>query len=332
VLILQGGVPKSGNLWLYKIIQGICKRAGIERRCFIQSHAIYPEALTWELSHADQANVDSLDIGPDGCFFRVSDVFREKIEDIDDYLGQCSHVWTHSSICDRSFDVLPKFDKIIYIIRDPRDVAISMSRYVFTPHVRRNHPAHYEKDPDSFLAHGLDGLLREWVQHVGAHLKHLSELNIYIVFYERLLASFDSELMGILDDLGLSLSEQDRREIQAEVSFAEMRAKDPGHVRKGQSTGWVTTLTDKQKCMADRIVGRMLSLLNYSLGDEGQAKLPGLPNSIDPAALQAAIACSERSVGDEVGRILRFLLSDRSLRVKWNRVRNWAPEKLRRRR
>jgi hypothetical protein len=63
LLLLQSGLPKSGNYWLYKILQEILTKDGV----------------------------------------------------------------THH--------------KIVYIIRDPRDVALSTAKFVFTPFMQEQHPA-----------------------------------------------------------------------------------------------------------------------------------------------------------------------------------------------
>jgi hypothetical protein len=50
----------------------------------------------------------------------------------------------------RSMEVLPLFDKIVYLIREPRDIAVSLSRFVFTSHVQRNwvaQPGSSERSP-----------------------------------------------------------------------------------------------------------------------------------------------------------------------------------------
>ncbi|NJM16702.1 MAG: sulfotransferase domain-containing protein, partial [Bacteroidales bacterium] len=40
----------------------------------------------------------------------------------------------------RCYSVFPKFDKIVYIVRDPRDVALSMARFQFTPYMQTYYP------------------------------------------------------------------------------------------------------------------------------------------------------------------------------------------------
>ena len=149
------------------------------------------------------------------------------------------------------------------------------------------------------------------------------------MFYERLLADFDSELLKLLGYLEISLSEDDRQRIKEETSFQTMRRESPNHVQKGKSSGWTAALTESQKVMTQRTAGKMLKLLNYRLaeGDDVDSVLPELPDSINPSEIDEAVACSRRGPVGEVVRVIGFLLSDRSFRIKWNRIREWSTGK-----
>lgn len=314
--ILQTGEAKSGNLWLYKILQNIIHCAGLENPSFIQNHPIHDLAKTWDLSYKEQADIDVLDIEPHQCFYRISSVFRMPIEDIDDYIHQCSHVWTHSLFCERSLSVLPKFDKVVYIIRDPRDVAISRSRFAFTPYMLKYYP-HGVTDPDSFLELSLDGTVRRWVQHVGGYLKHKDDLHIYVVFYERLLRSFDTELSHLLRYLDIKLDEKAIDHIKREVDFTTMKTENPDHVRRGRSGEWAQLFTDEQKRQVVSIAGPMLKLLNYLVGeDQVNSLLPCLPAQLSSNQIEKAIAYSSpsharsmrRMFMEKVKRIFKFII------------------------
>ncbi|NJO71820.1 MAG: sulfotransferase domain-containing protein [Oscillatoriales cyanobacterium RM1_1_9] len=169
---------------------------------------------------------------------RISTLFQEKIIDIDDYICQCSQVWTHSPVNSLASKILSKFDKVIYIIRDPRDVAISYSRFAFTEHKLNNSPSHYEPDPETYLENQLDQMSRYWVYHVGSYLKHQERLNIYPIFYEQLLHSFDSELIKLLKYLEIELNSSVMAQIKQEVSFTTMQRQSPNHLRQGTSRQW----------------------------------------------------------------------------------------------
>lgn len=323
--ILQAGVPKSGNYWIYNIIASIARHGGIKPKSFIQNHPIHRVAQTWELSFAGQSNMDFLTIESHGCYFRISAVFRERIQDIDDYIRQCSHVWTHSGINRYSREILAKFDKIVYIIRDPRDVAISYSKFAFTPHKLKNHPPHYEKDPASYLAHNLDAMTRKWVQHVGGYLQYRDTGQIYPIFYERLLHSFDTELLGLSTYLGIDLDQNAIDQIKNEVAFSTMKQKSPSHLRKGKTGEWRQGLTGAQKRQVEQIAGPMLALLNYPVS-EADDSLPYLPPELSHDGLKRAIAPSEPTIGLRLKQIYDFATSTRTLKAKASLVRDWTWE------
>lgn len=328
MVILQAGVPKSGNYWLYRIVRESLAQAGVPHRSFVQRHPIHAEAQSWELSFQGQADMDFLVIEPEGCSFRISALYREPLADVAAYVGQCRQVWTHSGFCERSRRVLPLFDRVVYLIRDPRDVALSYARFAFTPHKLKNHPPHHEKDPESFLAHRFDGMVRDWVQHVGGYLRHREALGIHVVFYERLLHHFDEELEALLTYLGLELDAAQIREVTERVTFAHMKRHSPDHLRKGRSGQWVDALTPEQQAHAERVAGPMLELLGYPVEAPATAERgPALPGAVDPEALERAIAASERSAMEEVQRVAGFLLSDRSWRAKTDRMRSWVRER-----
>lgn len=330
--ILHAGIHKSGNFWLSRILRRINHHAGREHSSWVQRHPIHATALTWQLSYAGQADMDFMSILPDGCYWRISDVYRERVENVDEYVRACSHVWCHSPIIPRSLEVLPLFDKIVYLIRDPRDIAVSLSRFVFTPHVRRNWPPHFEKDPESFLKHALDGELRDWVAHVGGWLSIRPRIPFHVVFYERLRHDFDAEVQDLLGYLEVDLPDRAVDAIRHEVSFEIMHGSDPDHVRKGRTREWVRALSERQKVHAIRVAGGMLELLRYPIAadaDEGSLNdLPRLPRRIDADLLKRAVAQAERGPLDEVRRVAGFVLGDRSLQVKANRVRLWARDTL----
>src|SRR5690554_1785514 len=162
--ILQSGVPKCGNFWLYQIIQKTLQRAGRPSFSYIEGHPIYELAKTWDLNFPDQAKIDVLEITDLQLSYRISSIFRMPIADFPEYLSKTNHVWTHSPVCKRSGDVFRQMDKIIYIIRDPRDRAISAARYYCSDYMLKYFPQE-EGDLTQFLSKNFDRLMEEWVWH-----------------------------------------------------------------------------------------------------------------------------------------------------------------------
>ena len=69
MLILQSVMAKSGNFWLYKIIQSFFKHYEIVAKNFIQSQDIYQEVQNWDLSFKGYADIDVINIEPKKVFF-----------------------------------------------------------------------------------------------------------------------------------------------------------------------------------------------------------------------------------------------------------------------
>ncbi|TPE46268.1 sulfotransferase domain-containing protein [Pontibacter mangrovi] len=260
--ILQGGAPKCGNFWLYQILQQVMQRSGHTVTSFIQRQPIYELAKTWELNYPSQASIDVLDVTDLQYSYRISSIFRMPLESIADYVEQTDHVWTHSPICKRSGELFSLFDKKVYIVRDPRDRAISAAKYYTSEYMLKYYPQELT-DPQQYLEAHFEELMLEWVWHVFDHLRYSREHNIHIAFYEGFLLDFQGELARLLDYLEVDLSEKEREELQEAMSFATLKSKNPKHLKKGQSGYWMDQLTDAQAEQADVIAGPLIRCLNY---------------------------------------------------------------------
>ena len=313
MLLLQSGLPKSGNLWLHKIIQESLRLGGTELKSFVQSQPIYQEAKTWP-GFSEQAGIDFIEVDSDSCFFRKG-AFRQPIVNLDDYLSQCTHVWTHALWIPHCDQVFSKFDKIIYIVRDPRDVVVSASKYYFTPFMLAQHPQQ-ETDAETFLKHRLYEQMITWVQHLGGYLLHAEEFRIHFVFYERLLHDFDNEYARLLSYLGMHLSGEGISQVKESTRFENMKKQNPHHLRKGEAGGWVNVLIPKQVRQVVKISGSMMEILSYPLtGPEGTA-LPCMPTQIDRDQVRRAISTARGSLGDKLRYAWGFATSRRPFSEK----------------
>lgn len=314
MMLLQSGFPKSGNYWLYKILHNMLLESGIQIKSYARSHPIYEEARTWPYFE-DQAGIDYLEIEPDGLVFRKGS-FTEPIPDLQAYLSRCTHVWTHSYWQPECEQVFGAFDGIVYIIRDPRDVLISASRYFFTPFMQSQHQA-VDNSPEEYLHSHLGEVLLSWVQHVGGYLQNLEAYNIYPVFYERLLADLPGELRKLGQYLGTPLNDTALTNIEQKVTFDSMQSESPHHVRKGRANQWRYGLDAAQQQQAEQIAGAMLDLLSYPrASDPNEAGIPVLPSNLDKQALQAAIAESRGGIARQASLALQFLTSRRPIKEK----------------
>jgi len=294
--IIQIGAAKSGNYWLYNILQNILNRSGTQYTSYIESQPIHSIAKSWDLSYKEQADIDVLDIEPNQYYYRISSIYRMPIDDIDAYLDQTNHVWSHSAFCGKSRHVFKKFDKIVYLIRDPRDRAISAAKFRYTAYGQKYY-APNESDPESWLDNRFEKLISGWVSHVEGYLQHRKDLNIHVVFYERFLHTFDQEFSNLLNYLDLEVNSKAYESIKEKVQFASMKSENPQHVRKGNSGYWIRSLTDRQKKKAVRFAGPMLKYLGYQLNESSEKEyLPEVPRDVHSPELKKALNHSNRAL------------------------------------
>lgn len=262
--ILQSGAPKCGNFWLYQIIQKTLQRTGQKSLSHIEQHPIYPLAQTWDLNFPDQAKIDVLEITDLQLSYRISSIFKMPILDLSHYLSKTNHVWTHSPICKRSGELFRQMDKIVYIIRDPRDRAISAAKYYCSDYMLKYFPQE-ERDPSRFLYKNFDRLINEWVWHVWDHLRYSHQYQIHVTFYENWLDDFKGELRALMDYLGLRLPEEEKADLEKALSFETLKKTNPNHLRKGKAGDWLDVLTEEQVARAETLAGPLMDFLNYGL-------------------------------------------------------------------
>ncbi|CAN5270628.1 hypothetical protein BH23BAC1_BH23BAC1_51650 [soil metagenome] len=277
--ILQSGVPKCGNFWLYQIIQQILIRSGRSNSSFIEKQPVYSLAKDWDLNFPEQSRIDVLEITDLQLSYRISRIFQMPIDKIEQYILQTSHVWTHSPVCKRSGEVFINFDKIIYIIRDPRDRALSAAKYYCSDYMLKYFPQE-ERDPDKFLEKNFDKLMHEWVWHVFDYLRLNAQYKIHILFYEKFLWEFQQELENLLRYLEISLDSGIRSSIEETVSFEKLKLKNPKHLNKGTYGYWKDKLSDEHIAKAEVIAGPLLKALGYS-SDRGQPNIKSHPSGVD---------------------------------------------------
>ena len=263
--VLQNGYPKCGNQWLYEIITRALAAAGLPQSSYLSQLPVSDGLQKLDMLHGKQgreAQKDVISIEEHGCFVQVRSVFRWPINDLDDYVDQCSHVWSHSAWTSKTADVYGRFEKVIYILRDPRDVACSMSRFMFAEYNLLHRPHGYS-DPDSWLADNFESMLKQWQDHVIPHLVQAEAMNLHIIFYENLYRDFDHEFSRLLNYLGISLNDSDITAIRDDVSFGTMKNQFSEHLQKGGFGGWKKRLSDRQVDLCAGRLGALLKSIGY---------------------------------------------------------------------
>ncbi|MEM1168086.1 MAG: sulfotransferase domain-containing protein [Cyanobacteria bacterium P01_H01_bin.35] len=280
--ILKIGLPKSGNFWLHTILHNIIDYSDVRYESFIENQPIYELAKTWDMNQLKgQIDINFFDITRNAAFYRIGNIFRYPVDNIDDYINSSTFVWTHAQMSDNVLKTIIKFDKLIYIIRDPRDVLVSWSNFVFSTYIQRYYPFLIvdENNPESYLNNNLTIIVYDWINHIGGYLTHQNDLNIYFVFYERLLHNFDHELDKILEYLEIDLDDQAKGKIKEKVSLNSMKKESPNHIRKGKLGQWVDIFADVQKEEVLEIATPLLQLLNYPVNSQIDT-LPELPEKL----------------------------------------------------
>jgi len=276
VAILQAGFKKSGNFWLWTIIEECLKQAGVPPRSYIQKQPIYQLAKDWDLAFEGQAGIDFLHIFPEREQVQIVPVYFWPVDDLDDYIKQTTHVWTDSPMRTGSLAKFKAFSKVVYIVRDPRDVAISYHRFANNEF----HKRFFATKTMSITAH------QDWGIHVLSFLIAQSSLKPHIIFYERLLTEWDQELDRLLAYLELDLGAQQRKAVGAATSFGAMKPKNNLHLAKGLAYGWVRELDEKQRADFTNVHDTLLKLLDYPMTEaEAEAgKMPRVPTEAEVAA------------------------------------------------
>ncbi len=277
--ILQISPPKAGSYWLHTILKSILEKNQHPISSHIQQQPVYDQLKKKKLSFKEQAGVDMLDIEEDGNYCRVSSIFREKIEDLKGYTSNATLAWTHSTYCNKTPEIFQHFDKKIIIVRDPRDRALSASRFAFTHYMQKHYPSTYSS-PEESLEGEYERLLAQWVWFYGNYLLHHVELDLHFIFYERLLNDFQNELEKLLKYLDVSLSPSEKAEIEEKVSFSNMKEKSPRHLQKGKSRKWVDQLSNERKRKAVEKAGFLMELFDYPLTDSGKETIPAFPDEV----------------------------------------------------
>ncbi|XP_031239681.1 sulfotransferase 6B1-like [Mastomys coucha] len=172
-----------------------------------------------------------------------------------------------------NYEMLPvtvkqKQCKIIYIVRNPKDTAVSMFHYY-----RDNPNLPSTETWAAFLELFLKGdvVYGSWFDHVLGWEEHKNNKNVLFLFYEEMKKDFVKSLKKITAFLGIDVNDSEMGKIARSTSFSEMKNKaakencDPNHVicaltsdrnlvfRKGVVGDWINYFTPKQNRVFDEL-------------------------------------------------------------------------------
>jgi hypothetical protein len=173
------------------------------------------------------------------------------------------------------------YRKVIYLVRDVRDVALSE----FAIGKELGLLRYYEiYEFDNFLEPFLNGSIdryRTWPDHVISYLDSplAKNGNLLVLRFEDLRKNPEEHLRRILEFLGVRAGQEDIRRAIAHNTVEKMRAKEDTSqamrkssgeegrfVRRGSVGGWRESFTEKQVRLVDQYAGRVLELMGYPKG------------------------------------------------------------------
>jgi hypothetical protein len=170
----------------------------------------------------------------------------------------------------------------VYIVRDPRDVAISLAAHF---NLTLTDAIAMMADPDAGLSSTLSrlhGNLRQrmltWSGHVESWLD--APARVLLVRYEQLLAQPETVLAELADFLGWSVSAAEVAAAARETRFEKLRMQEEQHgfreklpetvrfFRRGLAGGWRDSLSADQVRQIERDHGRVMRRLGYDFVGE----------------------------------------------------------------
>ncbi len=263
--LLVLGYPKCGNVWLRGLLSDLLKAGGIGFRQVMTDHPMAPVLESMDLGIKDQARQDQIRFEPLRAYQDIPGVFSWAIPDIHAYAAATSMAHSHSLWRPETDGLIRAFSHRVLIVRDPRDVAVSWARWMFTPFNRLHRPTRH-MTPEALLAADLPLRVTEWAVHQRSWLMETAaDLSTHVVFYEHLMDDAPRELARIARYLGLEVEEKLLAEVAARHALGEMKRKQPHHVFRGGWGGWLEHLDDRQIHMAQRQCGAVMKILGYPL-------------------------------------------------------------------
>lgn len=281
--ILCLGYPKSGNVWLHYLMRSLLEASGHPCNQAILNHPISEMLEGEDLGIRGANRADYLNIEPLVSYWQVTSCFRWPIPDMRQYANSTNLALSHSEFYPECLNQYRQFNRHLWIIRDPRDICVSFSRFMFTPFNRLHQPSKYP-DPDAHLAGEIQNILHSWTRHFSSWMEARKQgVDIQVIFYEKLVNEGVSELSKIAAFLGLELPAVTLNAILKEHALPAMKQRQPDHIYRGGWGNWMGTLTTGQKRLSQRLIAPTLQLLGYPINEEeasnwepGLLKIPAL--------------------------------------------------------
>lgn len=167
---------------------------------------------------------------------------------------------THLPFCFLPPTLLEK-GKVVYLIRDPRDVCISYHHHARL-FAHMEYMGTFDQYIDAFIEDAV--LWGPYWPHVRQAWSRRDHPNVHIIFYERLRKNRKEEITKVNNFLNTKLTDEQIEKVIQYTSFEEMKIreehsrpqdlvdqnwadKEGGFFRRGEAGGWKNVLTQDQK-------------------------------------------------------------------------------------
>jgi hypothetical protein len=230
--------PKSGSTWLRFILAHLIDPrmpSEVNDIDFLRTHMIVPE-----ISEESQQKGVDFNILPSPRFMRSHSLYT------------------------------PRFPKVVYLVRDGRDVLIS-----YYHHFRKFN--NYDGTLLEFITSDLRDI--EWSDHVRSWMfRDPPVKNLLLVRYEDMLSNPVREVKRVTNFGNLSVSETQLQDAVLNSSFQAMQEKEENKglgiakpnkpeikfVRKGIEGEWKNVFSSREKEIANQRYGEILDLMKYN--------------------------------------------------------------------
>jgi hypothetical protein len=196
----------------------------------------------------------------------------------------------------------PRYPKVIYLVRDPRDVVLSYFHYE-----KRKQTIGQEADLEAYVDRFLAGELDQfgsWREHVGSWLgARLGDPRLLLVRYEDLTREPVREFARMVDFVGLPATSAGVEAAVQRNSFAEMRRIEMSQARQGtidkrrlerpflrsgRPGAWLDELPAEQGATIAAVCEPVMTSLGYLAGGPHEARIGQLFQALGPEAAAGA--------------------------------------------
>ena len=267
--------PKSGNTWLRLALS--CLRHGKPVDFSVRSdfapvaasRIVFDQVLGVESSDLTQ---DEIALLRPRCYEALAQVAPEPL------FRKVHDAWGLTTAGEPLFPASVTLGTI-YIVRDPRDVAVSFAHHlgVGIERVvdRMNDPRARLASQETQLPEQLPQFLGDWSAHVAGWLAAPGARPPLLVRYEDMRIDTAGELARIADYVGWPVAAEDTARAVADTRFETLSAAEDRHgfrerpnsarrfFRRGEAGGWRDALSASQVAALEAAHGAMMRRLGY---------------------------------------------------------------------